>query len=291
MNASALRGGVQVPARGARALTLAAVLLAMCGGGSAYATGASADSGLSAERSLRTLLIPSVHADVSRAAPRWRDVAFIAAATGVGVMASANDLTLSRHVAAGQSSASRHLSDAVRPLGSEVVLAGGVLAWGAAWASQREGLYAAVQRADLSIAAAAVCTYGIKQAVGRHRPEDSPDDAGVYSRFSNHDSFPSGHSTLAFATAAALDRETSSRWIPAIGYPLAALVGWSRVHDRKHWPSDVVAGAAIGFGVAWKAEDVMRPLAHDAAGTSGARLEFDALDGSLAAVRLRWQFP
>lgn len=240
------------------------------------------------ERTLRTLVIPKVRPDFSRAAPGWCGAAFIAAAAGLGVAAGANDLELSQHISANRSSASQHVADAVRPLGNEVVLAGGVLAWGAAWALRRDGLYTAVQRADLSIAAAAICTYGIKQAVGRYRPEDSPNDTDVYSPFSSHDSFPSGHSTLAFAAAAALDRETSSRWVPAIAYPLAGLVGWSRLYERKHWPSDVVAGAAIGFGVAWKTEDVLRPRVNKAAGTTGARLEFDALDGSLAAVRLRW---
>ena len=240
------------------------------------------------ERTPRTLFIPSVHADFSRAAPGWRGVAFIAAAAGLGAAAGANELDLSQHIAANRLSASQHLADAVRPFGNEVVLAGGVLAWGAAWASQRRVLYTAVQRADLSIASAAVVTLALKAVVGRYRPDESPGDPGRYSAFSSHDGFPSGHSTLAFGAAAALDRETSSRWVPAIAYPLAGLVGWSRLYDRKHWPSDVVAGAAIGFGVAWKAEDVMRPRTNGAPGTTGARLEFDALDGSLAAVRLRW---
>jgi len=80
----------------------------------------------------------------------------------------------------------------------------------------------------------------------------------VFKPFSGHDSFPSGHTTLAFAAAAALDRETRSRWVPALAYPLATLVAWSRLHDRQHWVSDVVGGAAIGFGVAWKAEDFQR---------------------------------
>jgi hypothetical protein len=90
---------------------------------------------------------------------------------------------------------------------------------------------------------------------------------------------------MSFAAATALDRETSSRWVPAIAYPLAGMVAWSRVHDRQHWPSDVVAGAAVGFGVAWKAEDVLRP--HTGSMT-GARIGLESGDGALLAVRLRW---
>ncbi len=69
-----------------------------------------------------------------------------------------------------------------------------------------------------------------------------------------------------------------------MAYPLAGLVGWSRLHDRKHWPSDVLAGAAIGFGIAWKMEDALRADP----GAPHARLEWGAGDGPLLAVRARW---
>jgi membrane-associated phospholipid phosphatase len=61
-------------------------------------------------------------------------------------------------------------------------------------------------------------------------------------------SFPSGHSAsaAAFATGVALES-------PARGAPVAVLataVIYSRVHTGVHYPSDVVAGAAIGAGTA-----------------------------------------
>ena len=84
------------------------------------------------------------------------------------------------------------------------------------------------------------------------------DDPDQFDPFSGHNSFPSGHSTVAFADAEALDRETSARWVPWAAYPLASLVGWSRVRDDKHWGSDVVAGAALGYWAARKTEDFMR---------------------------------
>ena len=61
-------------------------------------------------------------------------------------------------------------------------------------------------------------------------------------------SFPSGHaaSAAAFATAVGLES-------PRLGLalaPLAAAVGYSRVHVGVHWASDVAAGAALGVGVA-----------------------------------------
>ena len=249
------------------------------------ATGRAAPPSPSGHRGVRELFVPAVSADFSRLRPSGRDALFLAGSVGVGALVAANDLSLERRVVANDSQAKHDLARLVQPLGNEVVVFGGVAAWGVAWLAASQPVFVQVQRADLSIAAASVCTLVLKECVGRKRPEESPNDAAAFDPFSGHDSFPSGHATMAFAAATALDRETRSRWVPAIAYPLAAFVGWSRLHDRKHWPSDIVAGAAIGVGVAWKAEDVMQP--RDT-GRTGMRLGFETGDGALAALRLRW---
>jgi membrane-associated phospholipid phosphatase len=59
-------------------------------------------------------------------------------------------------------------------------------------------------------------------------------------------SFPSGHTTTAFAFASVVGAEHGLSWgIPA--YAIATLVGVSRVNDNAHYPHDVVAGATIGI--------------------------------------------
>jgi undecaprenyl-diphosphatase len=59
-------------------------------------------------------------------------------------------------------------------------------------------------------------------------------------------SFPSGHSTLAMAAAMAVVFSTHKRsaWLLVIA---ALLVGWARIYQGVHWPSDVIAGWIIGI--------------------------------------------
>ncbi|MBP1164488.1 MULTISPECIES: phosphatase PAP2 family protein [unclassified Chryseobacterium] len=66
---------------------------------------------------------------------------------------------------------------------------------------------------------------------------------------SNNQSFPSGHTALAFASAEFLRREywNVSPWIGVAGYAVAAGTGILRMYNNKHWLGDVAAGAGIGI--------------------------------------------
>jgi membrane-associated phospholipid phosphatase len=133
----------------------------------------------------------------------------------------------------------------------EVAPAVGV-AYAAGLALHRRGLSNASVRVGKAVLVSGLLAVALKRAVGRARPFQAAADADLLKPFSRFDSFPSGHTTTAFAAAAAIDQSTDARWVPWVAYPLAALVGWSRVHDDKHWISDVLAGAALGTWSGYK---------------------------------------
>ena len=86
---------------------------------------------------------------------------------------------------------------------------------------------------------AAVVNFGytelLKVAVGRERPNGQ-----------DNKSFPSGHTSNSFALAAVAERHYGWKvGVPA--YVLAAVVGASRIQQDKHYLSDVVAGATLGY--------------------------------------------
>ena len=77
-------------------------------------------------------------------------------------------------------------------------------------------------------------TIGLKQAVQRTRPS-----GGNYS-------FPSGHTSTAFAAAVVVDHHYGWK-ASLLAYGTATFVGLSRIDTSKHYLSDVVAGAAVGY--------------------------------------------
>ncbi len=102
----------------------------------------------------------------------------------------------------------------------------------------RRAQHLAMDEIEASLLAGAI-VLGMKQAVRRDRP------IGLDGQPQSGFSFPSGHAANTFAAATVLQQHLGYRaGIPT--YLVASYVAMSRLHDDKHFASDVIFGSAIG---------------------------------------------
>lgn len=107
--------------------------------------------------------------------------------------------------------------------------------------ARRDDSYQPLVTDVLALGSAYAFSTGIKRAADRTRPDNS-----------NDLSFPSQHATSAFFAAQVTARNLSAMESPYLGpiqaslFTLASASAWARVEAARHYPSDVLAGAAIG---------------------------------------------
>ncbi len=138
--------------------------------------------------------------------------------------------------------------------------------YGAAWSllatakARRRGpaRRKAVRALGVAGVSSALVNSGVKQIVGRQRPEGAPTTEGADGeptgagreplpvRAPRTSSFPSGHTLAAFCTALVLS-DTPAQTVSYLTF--AAAVAASRVHLRAHHASDVLGGAAVGVAL------------------------------------------
>jgi membrane-associated phospholipid phosphatase len=96
----------------------------------------------------------------------------------------------------------------------------------------------------------AFITTALKHAIKRERPFDAYSDIEKATSAAGY-SFPSGHTSVAFATATSLSMAYPKWFVIAPSFIWASAVGYSRMHLGVHYPSDVLAGALVGSGSAY----------------------------------------
>lgn len=102
----------------------------------------------------------------------------------------------------------------------------------------------------LTVLTATVLSTALKYSINRPRPfETYPDIEKLTSGGSP--SFPSGHTSDAFALATSLAIAYPKWYVIAPSYAWAGAVGYSRMELGVHYPSDVLAGALVGVGSAF----------------------------------------
>jgi membrane-associated phospholipid phosphatase len=143
-----------------------------------------------------------------------------------------------------------------------VANAGGVQTWGhvsdalavglpllAAGTSFGKGDSQGVKELTYSVGATLAATTALKSLIHEQRPDGS-----------GNDSFPSGHTAIAFAAARFIDKRYAPEASPYL-YAAAGLTALARVKADKHFTKDVVVGAALGYA---SAEYFTRPIAGGA---------------------------
>jgi len=103
-----------------------------------------------------------------------------------------------------------------------------------------------------ALAVNTVIAEGLKYVVNRERPyEKYPLLIHAFDNTEKGQSFPSGHTSEAFAMAASLSIECKKWYVVIPAYSYATAVGYSRLYLGEHYPTDVLAGAAVGIGSAY----------------------------------------
>jgi membrane-associated phospholipid phosphatase len=106
------------------------------------------------------------------------------------------------------------------------------------------------EHAAISFGVSTIVTYALKHAYDRQRPFTTHPDL-VKLTSGGGSSFPSGHTSAAFSMATSIALDNKKWYIIVPAYTWAGLVGYSRIHLGVHYPSDVIAGAAVGFASAY----------------------------------------
>ncbi len=99
--------------------------------------------------------------------------------------------------------------------------------------------------------------FGVKNMVGRLRPQFVLPGVIEPFDFYHNFSFPSGHAVIAFAGAFVLSKKLPKfKWL---FYSIAVIISFSRIYLGKHFPSDILGGAVIGIMIGYIAIKIQMP--------------------------------
>lgn len=133
-----------------------------------------------------------------------------------------------------------------------------------------------------------IVTTAFKKTFDRTRPNGTDDP---YDFFADGQSFFSGHASAAFSLATVVAEVYKDKpMVPYIAYGAATLVAYSRVHDNKHWASDVIVGAVAGHLIT---KIIMRTLERTDRSTSSGLIiipqaGIDELGRPTYGVQVQW---
>ncbi|MEO0222611.1 MAG: phosphatase PAP2 family protein [candidate division WOR-3 bacterium] len=89
----------------------------------------------------------------------------------------------------------------------------------------------------------------LKVLFGRARPylNKGPYEFSPFNLEDDYNSLPSGHTAVAFSVAGVVWRRVNNKFVRFSSIALATSVGLARIYLNRHWLSDVILGAGLGF--------------------------------------------
>ncbi len=126
-------------------------------------------------------------------------------------------------------------------------------------------LWKKTRRAGVASAIALVCSLICTNLILKHlftRPRPWLEVAGLVPIVNETDpnSFPSGHTSAAFAAVCAWWPNLPWKWAKITAVGLAALMALSRLYVGVHYPSDVLAGVLVGLFCGWIANVLLNRI-------------------------------
>jgi undecaprenyl-diphosphatase len=193
-------------------------------------------------------LVPKAPTEASKPLSESSKLAYDCGVIGVGGLIAADDRGIYRTIQGpnGPSKAETSAASDASKLGDLMYVAPALGALYLTGGSENRDI---AWKSGLAVARAGIIGLTLKETIGRARPDGAQGgSADTFHPFKpsseRFDSFPSGHTLVAFSVATVWADERPSQRYEAYG--LATAVGLSRIVTGAHWPSDVFWGAVLG---------------------------------------------
>lgn len=211
-----------------------------------------------------------------------KDALVLAGALSLGVVVFQNDREIMDFVQENQTETTQTVASIGNILGREAILplAAGSYFVGAVMKNgklKKVGLFTV--GAGL---ATQIVTEVFKKSLGRVRPNGSDDPYDFFEE--GNKSFFSGHASAAFSVATVIAEVYKDKpLVPYLAYGVAAMTAYARMHEQKHWATDVLAGAIAGHLVT---KIIMRSF--DLSQRTGSGLEITPTVFPYTGVNIKW---
>ena len=176
---------------------------------------------------------------------RWADANWLVPLSGITAGMFVTDADMSRHLSHNATTISHFNTISNASLAG--MLGGAGAMWLFSYPKHNEHWRETGFLAGEAVVNSLVVVEAMKYPLGRQRPYQGNADGNF---FKGGTSFPSEHSTAAWAAASVVAHEYPGPLTKIVVYSLATLVDFSRYRARQHFPSDILIGSVIGNLVA-----------------------------------------